>query len=444
VLLFGTLAFASRLAFLVHQYGVNLFFSDQWEFNDSTVFQQHTLWQIFRWQHAWHRQGLGGLTSAFFGPLTRWSTVADSYLILFLLCIATFLAIRLKQQITGSLSLFDLAIPAILLSPSQFESLILDNIFAYSVYPVLLLILMGLAWQIRSPGRRLLSIVTINCFAVSTGFTLFLAAITPLFIIIDYVFSKGVPKPSRTQLAMALTACILTIAFFLKGYHVNADLDCFSPQSHSPSQYLSFVTVMFADFWALRDTGFVGHFVGTLMLVALGVLFLQPVRTLIRRSSDTSGSNCQKQIVPILFIIFSIVLCFSAAYGRLCGGIQMALAYRYFLYLEPAILGAYFIVATLSPRRTRFSVPVIACGLIAASLFRDPTGELSYFKRNEEQWISCFRQYHAVDTCNRVTGFAIYGHAPEKTHLQEKLLFIESKKLNYFADHRSMTPPNPH
>ena len=47
---------ATRMFFLISQYAVNIFYSDQWEFNDATLFQKHSLWQMFSWQHGPHRQ----------------------------------------------------------------------------------------------------------------------------------------------------------------------------------------------------------------------------------------------------------------------------------------------------------------------------------------------------------------------------------------------------
>lgn len=34
--------FATRLLQLISQYAVNIFFSDQWTFNDATLFQKHS------------------------------------------------------------------------------------------------------------------------------------------------------------------------------------------------------------------------------------------------------------------------------------------------------------------------------------------------------------------------------------------------------------------
>src|ERR671925_2294797 len=60
--------FAARMFRLISKYAVNIFFSDQWDFNDATLFQKHTIWQMFAWQHGPHRQGLGALFSKLVEP----------------------------------------------------------------------------------------------------------------------------------------------------------------------------------------------------------------------------------------------------------------------------------------------------------------------------------------------------------------------------------------
>src|SRR5215813_15241915 len=56
-------ALSARLFTLISRYAVNVFFMDQWDFNEATLFEKHSLWEMFRWQHGPHRQGLGALLS---------------------------------------------------------------------------------------------------------------------------------------------------------------------------------------------------------------------------------------------------------------------------------------------------------------------------------------------------------------------------------------------
>ena len=60
--------FVWRFFRLISQYAVNIFFSDQWDFNDATLFQKHSIWQMFTWQHGPHRQGLGALFARMVEP----------------------------------------------------------------------------------------------------------------------------------------------------------------------------------------------------------------------------------------------------------------------------------------------------------------------------------------------------------------------------------------
>jgi hypothetical protein len=72
---------AGRLFRLISRYAVNLFFSDQWGFNRATLFERHSLWEMFRWQHGPHRQGAGALVSYFLEPHFSWSSRTESFLI---------------------------------------------------------------------------------------------------------------------------------------------------------------------------------------------------------------------------------------------------------------------------------------------------------------------------------------------------------------------------
>src|SRR6202035_775930 len=61
VVAFAFAFFAKRMVRLISSFAVNIFFSDAWKFNEASLFQKHSLWQTFTWQHGWHREGVGGL-----------------------------------------------------------------------------------------------------------------------------------------------------------------------------------------------------------------------------------------------------------------------------------------------------------------------------------------------------------------------------------------------
>jgi hypothetical protein len=43
-------ALSTRLLPLISCYALNVFFMDQWDFNQATLFQKHSLWEMFRWR----------------------------------------------------------------------------------------------------------------------------------------------------------------------------------------------------------------------------------------------------------------------------------------------------------------------------------------------------------------------------------------------------------
>src|SRR5439155_27265433 len=111
---------ATRLFGWISRYAVNMFFSDQWDFNDATLFEKHSLWEMFRWQHGPHRQGMGALISYFVEPHFRWNSRTESFCIGGLIVIAAACAMWLKKRITGTLTYFDVCIPLIFFTPLQF------------------------------------------------------------------------------------------------------------------------------------------------------------------------------------------------------------------------------------------------------------------------------------------------------------------------------------
>src|SRR5579863_2029641 len=76
-LVFGVLAI--RLFVLANRYAVNIFFWDEWIFNDATLFQDHSFWEIFRWQHGPHRLGVGGVLAAIIEPWFQWNSRTEAF-----------------------------------------------------------------------------------------------------------------------------------------------------------------------------------------------------------------------------------------------------------------------------------------------------------------------------------------------------------------------------
>src|SRR5579862_5231912 len=117
--------YATRLFRLISQYAVNIFFSDQWDFNDAALFQKHSLWEIFTWQHGPHRQGLGGLFAKLIEPLFQWNSRIESFVVGGVIVSAAICALCLKKRLYGRFSFWDVLIPALIFIPAQYETLLI-------------------------------------------------------------------------------------------------------------------------------------------------------------------------------------------------------------------------------------------------------------------------------------------------------------------------------
>lgn len=140
------LIFACRMFRLISRYAVNIFFSDQWNFNNATLFQKHSIWQMFTWQHGPHRQGLGALFEKLIEPSFRWNSRIESFVVGGVVVVAALCALYLKKRLYGHFSASDVLIPAMFFIPRQFETLFVTANFAHGPFPLLLIVLYCLAW----------------------------------------------------------------------------------------------------------------------------------------------------------------------------------------------------------------------------------------------------------------------------------------------------------
>src|SRR5688572_6197676 len=115
-----TAALSVRLFQLADRYAVNVFFFDQWDFNVGTLFEEHSLWEIFLWQHL-HRQGVAGVLSKWIEPLFGWNSRSEAFLGWGIMVLSACCFLLLKRKMYGQLSFSDAVIPVIFLNPAQYE-----------------------------------------------------------------------------------------------------------------------------------------------------------------------------------------------------------------------------------------------------------------------------------------------------------------------------------
>lgn len=430
-LLAVTLACAGRLAFLIHHYGVNLFFCDQWEFNDAILFEKHSLWQIFTFQHGWHRQGLGSLIDLWIAPRLGWDSKRESYVLLVLLCCAVPLALALKKKLAGSLTAWDAVIPVILLSPLQYESLIVVPNLAQGALPILLLMAFAYCSQLANARLRLALVLVINFVAVFTGLTLFLGFLTPLWIAFDYLATPREQRSSLKLLAGAYACSLATIVAFFVGYKFNPDIECFNPHLAPLVEYVQFLFVMFANYFGIRDTDWTAMVVGSVTLLPILAVFSAAIYKAFTCGTRARDAKARAWCVPILLMAFSLLLCVNTAYARICGGLSLALAPRYALYIEPAALGTY-LAFTMFDLPVRWKILPAVALLFAGVCLRQSNADMRYYQQGKLRWMQCYAANKDVNACNAETHFQIYTHAPERTQLSHKLQLIQRLHINFY------------
>jgi hypothetical protein len=425
---------AARMFQLISFYAVNVFFSDQWEFNDATLFQKHSLWQMFAWQHGPHRQGLGALFAKLVDPPLQWNSRIESFIVGGVVVVAAICVLWLKKRLYGSLSVCDIAIPAILFTPAQWETLVLTPNFAHGSFPLLLVALYCLAWTIKRAGVKYPLVLFINFVTIYTGFGLFLGILTPILLLLDYWTSSARVGLTRAQLVGALLVSLASLASFFVGYKFNADLDCFSFEPKSPLSYLMYVALMCSNVLAVRGVGVVPQAVGLAILILLLAAACLAARRLLRRQDlGPEGDERKKSLIPLTLISYVLLFCAGTAYGRLCGGLGNAQSSRYVIYLELGLLGLYFqLLDSRSPKRNVLLAGLLA-SVVAASTVAD-SARMNYFRQVKQEWKACYIRTESIEGCNRFVGFPIFSHAPERTHLQEKLQYLKETGQNLYLD----------
>jgi len=434
--------YAVRMFRLISRYAVNIFFADQWDFNNATLFYKHTPWQIFTWQHGPHRQGLGGLFEKMVDPLFGWNSRTESFVVGGVIVAAAICAFWLKRKLYGEFSVFDVVIPAILFIPRQWATWFMSANFAHGPFPLLLILLYCLSWSSRRKDVRYPLVLLINFVTIYTGFGIFLGVVTPILLILDYWTSTPKTRLSKTYFTCALLVALASLGSFFVGYKLSPGLPCFSLQPQSPTSYFAFVPLMFANFFGLRHITLLTQVVGTVILAGLLVSLMTFMWSLLLRqnSSKLVGDHRNRALIIVGLIAYSLLFCVNTAYGRLCGGLKIASASRYVIYLEPAMLGFYFFLLSFrQPAARKFLLSGLLMAVVAASFFRD-RGGMGFSRDVKQRWKTCYLQTEDVERCDKVAGFPIYSNSlqqMQRTHLREKLEYLKKTRQNLYLDRQA-------
>ena len=420
-------ACATRLFRMVYRYSVNIFFRDQWSLGEATVFQNHSLIEIFRWQYGPHRLGLGGVLSKIVGPLIRWNSRYESFGIWGVICLACLAAIWLKRRLFGEITYTDAVIPLLFLTPVQYESLLGGTSPSHGPLPLLLVVLYCLAWTIQSDDRWKYSLVlALNFVLIYTGFGLFVGIITPCVAIVEFY---------RRRNRIALFACavaVLSLASFFVGYHPETYAGCPVRLEH-PIYYFLFVSFMLARFIQVYVSFnlVLAIIIGSLLAFAL----LSTAGTLSIKLLAEKRPPAQK-LIPWILVTYSLLFSFATAYGRSCLGLGAAQGSRYMTYLVLCFFGLYLYALSVSVRIERNVVTAMVVALALLSSARTAGTDRRAIEQTSQQqiqWKDCYLRSRDIKGCDEQSGISIYW-TPEPPSLQSKLDFLERNRLNLFID----------
>jgi len=450
ILVFSTyLVLAFRLFRMVFLYAVNIFAWDQWGFNDATLFQKHSLWQVFRWQWGPHREGIGGVLSKLLEPSIRWNSRYEDFGIATIILVAAVLALFLKKRLFGTIGYEDIIIPLLFLTPVQYENLIAAEGPTPCSLPLLLMIVYCISWTIDSHWWKYFCVLLVNFFLIYTGYGIFIGLVTPCLIIFDYYRNtRHLARNYHAASAVALALSLASLLSFFIGYKVGGvgvARTCSLPQMKNAVNYFWFMDLMFATF-----VGAKADRPGKLLVLAIivgGIILLSTLIALlffVGRLFSEAIAPWKTSVVVNALLGYSLLFCLTAAFGRLCLGLGLAESSRYMTHLILAFFGLYLGALSMRSRNWRatyVSALFAVAMLSSAGISSTDRVRMNEYAKGKRAWRECYLTRHNIEECNTKTQFQIIPWADhsfiDDRRLQEKLDFLERNHLNLYSDPNS-------
>jgi hypothetical protein len=422
-----------RLISFTLKNAVNILFWDQWDLY-TPFFQHASLWRIFDWQFVTPRLGIGAVFASILAGLTRWNTRSEALAIVGIVFAATLAAVYLKRRLFGSLSATDVVIPLLFLSRAQYEMLVGATNLSHGPFPLLLTMLMCLAWIQPNRLVRYGLVVLVNFLMIFTAFGLFMGLITPPLLAIDcYGALRDRQKGALAGGMLALGIALLSLGSFFIGYASPPAIECSRWPCGNVLAYPWFAALMFANVFGFKALHLVtSSAVGIAVLACVvGVLFHH-----LRLTSRGDGEAERTSRIVVILLGYSLLFGVATAIGRVGRGLNAADGSRYYLYVTIGILGLYFHLLTLGKTAIRrWGLAVLLTGSVVAGFHMTPLdeGTVSRFRNGKTRWRSCYLRTEDIEGCDEAAGFMIYPR-PEATGLKAKLDYLKRHRLNLYAD----------
>ncbi len=419
-----------RLGGLVRDASINVLYADQWDFLSPLFLGQGPL-ACFLYQHGPHRQGLGGAIQWALYNTTSWDVRAEAWCEVVVLLVGALAATAVAARLRGRLSAFDAIFPLVILSPLHWETILLTTNLAHSILPLGLLLLLCLAWLIRSSPQRLAAVGLIAGMCIFTGFG-FCVAFPVIAVALAMLGSSTPTSAERRTGAVILGMICGGLVLFFIGYRWDPAIPGWTFPVNDWWNYGTFVGYMIATLVGLREKTMLAATVGGgLFLIILAVFVTSLVRVWRRESPDRSA-------VVALLTGTSLAYAGLTAYGRLPVNLEAAFMWRYTTLMMPAALGLILHLqswAIPSASRQESGCASLAMILVGASItFNFTPDRLSpALAARKHRWTQAYLQTKDADQANALSEFWVYPQPSNPAHIVARLRWLEERQLSFFS-----------
>jgi len=421
-----------RLFRMIDRYAVNVLFWDQWDLVDAFL-RDASAWDLFRWQHGPHRQGIAFPLTRLVMDATAWNVRAEAFWIGALVVLAAALALWLRRRLFGPLTPTDVAIPLLLLSPAQYAIFLHIPNASHGAAPLLLLVILCLACTLARRGPRCAALVCVGFLLVHTGFGLVAGVLVPALLASECVeaWRNGGARTARWP-AAGVALSLASLGVFFAGYRFDPAVADFSFPSPQARLYPQYAALMLANALGAKGTRGAPTLVGFVALAA--VLAVAAVHGLALFAGR--GETRRRSAVIATLAGFGLLFCAATAVGRVSLGLGTAQSSRYLPLVAPALLGVYLHLLTIRSPRVRWPAAGLAAIAIAAGsleLHPDDARFVSVLAFQKQRWVDVYLETGSVRIADERAHRRIYPHPPEQTHLEEKLATLRQRRLSFFA-----------
>jgi hypothetical protein len=420
----------AQLFYSIARYAVDVPFWDQWDFY-IVFFGPHGLWEIFSLQFGPHRQGAGFLLTWMTNELTAWNQCAQSFMIGAVMVCAAVVALWLKKRLWGPIQWYDAILVFIILSLRSSDIYFGAPNVSHGALPLLLILLICVSWTLKNYCLRYGLVVVLNFLALFTGFGLFAAPVTSILIAIDCRRAFRNRKWREIAVTVIAFCCsIASIVCFFHNYTFQPAVDGFSFPDPHWYLYPVFVAIEFVAVTLPRYSISICSMAFGLFATGIFLYILMSESLRLRRQTE----DYPRHQVVFFLIAFSLLFAINAAIGRLCLGLETALASRYRPLVLPAVIGAYYYFLS-HPQwaRRKFVIVIFSCIMANAIVMPWRLKSAERLHHEKASWVQAYRLTGDAKSADSLSGCRIYPD-PDRTQLDSKLNWLRQHKYSLFRE----------